>query len=63
MMCMLVSLLCKMSPSKNSITTSMGLGVDIMAQFVRGDQDSVQQLLDLWIAGFGLSEDLANEVY
>jgi hypothetical protein len=34
-----------------------------MAQFARGDQDSVQQLLDLRIAGFGLVEDLANEVY
>jgi hypothetical protein len=34
-----------------------------MAQFVRGDQDSVQQLLYLWIAGFGLIEDLVNEVY
>jgi hypothetical protein len=34
-----------------------------MAQFVRGDQDSVQQLLDLRIAGFRLIKDHANEVY
>jgi hypothetical protein len=34
-----------------------------VAQFMRGDQDSIQQLLDLQIAGFGLIEDLANEVY
>jgi hypothetical protein len=40
-----------------------GVGVKIMAQFARGDQDSVQQILDVWIAGFGLIEDLANEVH
>jgi hypothetical protein len=34
-----------------------------MVQFARGDQDSIQQLLDLWIVGFGLIEDLTNEVH
>jgi hypothetical protein len=40
-----------------------GVGVKVMAQFARGDQDTVQQLLDLRIVDFELIEDLANEVY
>lgn len=40
-----------------------GVGVKVIVQLARGDQDSIQQLLDLWIPGFGLVEDVANEVY
>jgi hypothetical protein len=40
-----------------------GVSVKITAQFVRGDQDGVQQLLDLRVMGLGLIEYLADEVY
>jgi hypothetical protein len=50
-------------PQRKLCNHFYGVGVEIMVQFARGDQDSVQQLLDLRIAGFGLIEDLASEVY
>jgi hypothetical protein len=34
-----------------------------MAQFVRGDQDSIEQLLDLGVTGLRLVEYLTDEVY
>jgi hypothetical protein len=34
-----------------------------MVQFVRGDQDSIKQLLDLGVTGLRLIEYLADEVY
>jgi hypothetical protein len=34
-----------------------------MAQFARGDQDSIEQLLDLGVTGLRLVEYLADEVY
>jgi hypothetical protein len=34
-----------------------------MAQFVRGDQDIIEQLLDLGVTGLRLVEYLADEVY
>jgi hypothetical protein len=34
-----------------------------MAQFARGDQDSIEQLQDLGVTGLGLVEYLADEVY
>jgi hypothetical protein len=40
-----------------------GVSVKIIAQFARGDQDDVQQLLDLQVTGLGLIEYLADEVY
>lgn len=54
MMRPLTSLLRKISPSENSVTTSMGVSIKIMAQFVRGDQDSIEQLLDLGVTGLRL---------
>ena len=32
-------------------------------QLPLGDQDGVQELLDLWVASFGVGQDLTNEVY
>jgi hypothetical protein len=34
-----------------------------MAQFARGDSDSIEQLLDLGVIGLGLVEYLTGEVY
>jgi hypothetical protein len=34
-----------------------------MAQFARGDQDSIEQLLDLGVMGLRLVEYLADELY
>jgi hypothetical protein len=34
-----------------------------MAQFVRGDQDGIEQLLDLGVIGLGLIAYLIDEVY
>jgi hypothetical protein len=40
----------------------MGVSIKIMAQFVRGDQDSIEQLLDLGVTGLRLVEYLTDEV-
>ena len=32
-------------------------------QLPLGDQDGVQELLDLWVASLGVRQDLANKVY
>jgi hypothetical protein len=40
-----------------------GVSIKIMAQFARGDQDSIKQLLDLGVTGLRFVEYLANEVY
>jgi hypothetical protein len=40
-----------------------GVSVKIMAQFTRGNQDGIEQLLDLGVTGLGLVEYLADEVY
>jgi hypothetical protein len=34
-----------------------------MAQFARGDQDSIEQLLDLGVTGLRFVEYLADEIY
>ena len=34
-----------------------------MAQLPLGDEDGVQELLDLGVAGLGVKQDLANEVH
>jgi hypothetical protein len=40
-----------------------GVSIEIMAQFARSDQDSIEQLLDLGVTGLRLVEYLADEVY
>jgi hypothetical protein len=40
-----------------------GVSIEIMVQFVRSDQDSIKQLLDLGVTGLRLVEYLADEVY
>jgi hypothetical protein len=63
MMRPLASLLCKISPSGNSMTTSMGVSVKIMVQFARGNQDGIEQLLDQRVIGLRLIEYIADELY
>jgi hypothetical protein len=40
-----------------------GVSIKIMAQFARGNQDGIEQLLDLGVMGLRLIEYLTNEVY
>jgi hypothetical protein len=40
-----------------------GVSVKIMAQFVRGNQDGVEQLLDQRVTGLGLIEYITDELY
>jgi hypothetical protein len=40
-----------------------GVSIKVMAQFARGDQDGIEQLLDLGITGLRLIEYLTIEVY
>jgi hypothetical protein len=39
-----------------------GVSIKIMMQFARGDQDGIEQLLDLGVTGLGLIEYLADKV-
>jgi hypothetical protein len=34
----------------------------VVAQLPPGDEDSVQELLDLWVACLGVGQDFTNEV-
>jgi hypothetical protein len=40
-----------------------GVNIKIMVQFARGNQDGIEQLLDLGIMGLRLIEYLTDEVY
>jgi hypothetical protein len=36
--------------------------LEVVAQLSLGDEDSVQEFLDLWVACLGVKQDFANEV-
>jgi hypothetical protein len=52
-----------MSPQQKLSDHFNGVSIKIIAPFMRGDQDNIEQLLDLGVTGLGLVEYLADEVY
>jgi hypothetical protein len=52
-----------MSPQQKLSDHFNGVSIKIMVSFTRGDQDNIEQLLDLGVSGLGLIEYLVDEVY
>lgn len=39
------------------------VAIEVMPKLALGDKHDIEELLDLWVAGLGIREDLANEVH